>query len=301
MADEHRAQSNPPAGVQHSESEGGLYRDDGAGLASRRAALQRDYVRTIADMPLELVAAYGRRVARIWFGVVATAGGVAMFLAALVYSGLDFPLGSSREEAPTWILMATWVTAMFAYAMARKLAVRDVYAELARVVASSNDPHTDIARLRVYTPVKRTAYIIDRKERGSVAWPLAGLALIGPLSLHGLIAWLMDCSAAEFTDWIQVSALLVGHCHLFVAIFAVVFAGQVRSVSFGQPILRRTAWGHVFWVILLALVPAILPAVVVAATALVYIPLAYNWVARSVQRERTIILAAAGDVVNVRA
>jgi hypothetical protein len=293
MADPSRHHANPhDLSAQDRIAHRSVYRDETSVLAGRRAALQRDYQRQVTELPRDLIAAYARRVARIWFGVVAAAGGVAMFGVAVYQSALGlFP---SPRGGATWTLLATWAAALLTYAVARKLAARKLHAEIARVAAPSDDLHTDITRLQIYTPVKRTVSLIDRKERASVAWPLIGLAFIGPLSLHGVVALLLQVSAADFAVWILLSGILVGHCHVIVIVFAVLFARQVGRIPLDVPILAFAPWTKVFWVIGAALIPFVLPALFVAITALVYFPLAYRWIAGAVTRERVSLLEAAG-------
>jgi hypothetical protein len=293
MADPRRHHANPQELAAKDGAGESLYRDERSVLAGRRAALQRDYQRQVAELPRDLMAAYAGRVARVWFGVIAAAGGVAMFGVAACGAALG---SSSRyQDGPTWVLLATWGAALLAYAVVRKLAVRAVHAELARIAAPSDDPHTDIARLQTYTPVKRAAFLIDRKERASVIWPLVGLAFIGPLSLHGLVVLLLGTSAAAFAEWIQWSAILVGHCHVSAAVFAVLFARQVRRIPLDMPIQCFPSWSRAFWVTTgLAVLPFVVPALFVAITAIVYFPLAYYWVTGAVTRERTSMLEAAG-------
>ncbi|MGK3992085.1 hypothetical protein [Sorangium sp. So ce1024] len=177
---------------------------------------------------------YVHRVARSLAGQAALGGAVLVAMAAAATS--RSLLGVLDEGAATATLLAAWAMVALAYVTGRRLAVRRLQRALSREVERSGDVHADRARIEAAAPEARVRRMIDAEERRSVALPLAGFALLAPLSLHLVLyflvsGWSLSWSAllASFDVWIWLSLALVGHVHLVVAYLAFRYARRLHE------------------------------------------------------------------------
>jgi hypothetical protein len=279
--------------MQH---EAGVYRDPSAGVAAELGALLDRRIREIELLPDAYRRTYARRAGRAAAGLVGAAGGVVLFAAAAGWAcATRQVLGTVEPEgALTHILFASWVAALAAYALARAWAAMRFDAHLARQLALSGSPWGDLERLRNVSARAEAARLVRRAETPSAGLPLVALALLAPLSLHYVGAAVLGHEwpdAQAFDGWIVLSAVIVGHCHLLLAIQSWRFARRLRDVSDDHVADRahRDAWAAFGWTVAASAVPGLIlfgvPVFLVAVTGF-FIPLAFALVASRVRRER---------------
>ena len=247
---------------------------------------------------------FAARKARIAAGAVGLAAGLALFVGAL---GSLPCLGREREATNTYILVGAWLALGISGELARALARRRARLELRREPVASGDTHTDLARIDEADPLGELRAKGSKLEGSSTALPLAAASLLAPLTLHGLVAlalcWSNGTSlkAADLGGWIAASAVLVGLAHLALLVQVVLWARSLPGRE--TPLLRQNI--HVAWARTLAvttgaaLVPAIffapgnalvmLPAVLVAATGLAFVPWLFLFTARCLEQERAVL------------
>ena len=280
-----------------SRASGAVYRDDGDGV---RQALAREHGRCdqeIAALQETLAPVYAARVGWAAAGVVLLAGAVVLVAGALLV-GRHGPPGLL-----TALLLAPWPVAMGAHRLARALTRRRFAARLREPLAPTGDAHMDLARARRLDTGRRAAGLLARLERWSVALPLAGVALLLPLTVHFLV-WLLitgDVSVTSqtsllrgldgFDEWILFSMGIVGHCHLVLAAMGWRYGSRLATIA-DQDLDRapyQTGWRAYGFATLSSVVPGalliFLPVILVAATGLL-IPLLYARTNARVLRER---------------
>lgn len=174
---------------------------------------------------------FARRAARIAAGLVLTVGGVALPINALAHL---VPAGA--------LLGGTWAAALLALPLVW--------------LCARAGGHALAGRLG------------DRLLVASLAWPLAGLALLLPLSLHSLV--MLGSGARELDEWVGLSWAIVGHVHVALAGMA---AWRMRRLVRGEPALSAAAiYGISVGV---AMVPGaiflLIPPLLVAATGLPFL------------------------------
>jgi hypothetical protein len=247
---------------------------------------------------------FAARKARIAAGAVGLGTGLALFVGAL--GSFQWP-GIEREATNTYILVGAWLALGISGELARALARRRARLELRREPVASGDTHTDLARIDEADPLGELRSKSSTLEGNSTALPLAAASLLAPLTLHGLVATALRWSnatsltAADFGAWIAASAVLVGLAHLALVVQVVLWARSLRCRE--TSLLRQNI--HVAWARTLAvttgaaLVPAIglapgnvlvlLPAVLVAATGLAFVPWLFLFTARRLEQERAVL------------
>ncbi|WP_437686143.1 hypothetical protein [Sorangium sp. So ce176] len=177
---------------------------------------------------------YVRRVARSLAGQAALGGAVLVVVAAA--AAAESVLGILREGVATAALLGAWAMAALAYAAGRKLAAGRLRRALSREIERSGDVHADRARLEASAPEARVRCMIDAEERRSVALPLAGFAVLAPLTLHLVVyclvsGWSLPWSALleGFDGWVCLSLAIVGHVHVIVAYLAFRYARALHE------------------------------------------------------------------------
>jgi hypothetical protein len=129
---------------------------------------------------------------------------------------------------------------------------------------------------------------LARYATASIALPLAGLALVMPLTLHAPFA-LLDGDLRDLEKWMVMSVVLVGHVHIALAAFCYRFATRVRAGSRALLAPTAEAMRALGWCTLLACAPGIIllaiPPVLVMATGLAFVPASWVVVARWYWRE----------------
>src|SRR5262245_32924828 len=88
-----------------------------------------------------------------------------------------------------------------------------------------------LRRARYHSVDPGRAY--NRNLAPSLAWPIAGLALLLPLSLHALVG--VAATPDGFHKSVAISCALVGHCHITLAIMG---ARRAVRLAHDEPALR---------------------------------------------------------------
>src|SRR5262245_31362958 len=133
-------------------------------------------VRSVSDEAREV---YARRVAR-------QSTGWALIFAALALIATAF---SGAEEAPAWILMMSWPFGGFVYAITHIIASIAFRYDLTHAIAEEARRTQGEVALSALARLRARA-IVEPRERASFAPLLAGTALLGPLSIHWIVATL---------------------------------------------------------------------------------------------------------------
>ena len=137
-------------------------------------------------------------------------------------------------------------------------------------------------------------------EARSVGWPLAAISFLLPLTLQLLFVGMGALHGEEwrrypeYDVWIGMSAVLVGHCHLYLAARAWSYGRDLQRTP--APDLRRTArlaFGRTYGLtVAMSVLPGgflmMIPPILVAVTGVVYYPL-YAGFARLIQTERALL------------
>jgi hypothetical protein len=279
-------------------------------VVARRDALLRAR-RAEADALLAggspVASAYTARVVRSAFGLAGVVMAV-LLVDAAVTGGV--PL--------TPILDASWLILGVVVLLARPLSALSLRAELGRAFTPSGDARADIPILERTSAERAVALAADRLEERSVALPLSALALLLPLTLHRMGAFLLDASGVRMPllgafgasrpmdAWIKASMVMVGHCHVLLVILACAFARDLRrhpdfpEMSLGE----RAGWGAFAWTSLASIpaatlcltlwplegwLPFLLIPTLVTVTGLTFIPPSFLAMGRTIARERTSI------------
>jgi len=211
-----------------------------------------------------------RRIARIAFGAVLLIGVVALVIALAHQTDLRWYRPAREPSSPSaaQVIGYTWLAAAFAAAVAHAIAA--------------------VLRLRL----GRDALFLP-----SLIAPVAGAALLLPLTLHLLVALAIG-TAREFDWWASISLVLAGPAHIA---FLVLSVQRVRALAAGR---RARTPGRIFAItvavacfpIVLVVPPGlVIPAGLVAITGLPIVPLLYR-MARVVARERAEIAALSGPL-----
>ncbi len=101
---------------------------------------------------------------------------------------------------------------------------------LARAFQLTGNVFDDLSNLEAGGPRKVGLALLERLEQPSMALPLAALSLLGPLSLHLVVALVFfNSSSPQFGSWAALSLVLVGHAHLAMLVFAIVHIHRLRT------------------------------------------------------------------------
>ncbi len=286
-----------------------IYRtiDDDVLGAKRDALLGARHLEAAALLSSEgpAVEVYQRRWARCAFGV----GGIVM--AGLL---VDAALGGRPPLTP--ILDGSWFVLGVLVLISRPAALLALRRDLALRFAPTDDLAGDIAALTATTAERAIATAADRLETRSVALPLTALALLLPLTLHRIAALLLGLAGARLPyagpamdAWIRSSMVLVGHCHILLALLACLFACDMRRhPDYPETAMaQRAGWAAFAWTSLasiptatlcLALWPLegwmlfMLVPPLVTLTGLLFVPTAFLAAGRAVARERLVLTRA---------
>jgi hypothetical protein len=191
---------------------------------------------------------HARRLARMAFGVALVITGIALAL----NTALHFPVHAGT------LIFGGWLVA---------------FAVMGTVYALA----------RVSTFLKELGRIEDRHLAASLAWPIAGLALVLPLTIHAVVFG----HGERFDEWVAWSCLLVGHCHLALALMG---AWRMMRLARDEGAMKPAAIYGV--TVGLAMIPGaiflFIPPFLVAATGLAF--LFILWApSQIILRERTIL------------
>lgn len=271
-----------------------IYRsaDEAARLRWDRVhARRRDELDAVADAP----AAYGRRVGRVAMGLVLCGAAAAMVVLAGIHASLSYyeqQAFNPRELLITSVLVFAWPAALLIGAVVRRLAERGCRARIEASLRPGADLYAAADRLDRESPADALRAAAMRLEAASVALPLAGVALLAPLTLHLPFAGLIGNSDLRYDGWIMMSMIVVGHAHFALVVCAIVFARRVRrhaGLEFSED-LRAFGWKSWGVAILVSALPGaalmLIPPILTAVTGLVFIPASFGAVARAALRER---------------
>jgi hypothetical protein len=257
------------------------YRDHTEGARIRYAELLSRTRNTAGTTGAARV--FAARTARIWAGTTGVAG------AALVAMlGIADKLGH-RHPPLTVVLLASWPAMGGAYMLGQILGARR--AARLSVPAKTEDVLGDLARLEADQPLEAARHTAARIESVSLALPMIAVALLAPLTLHFPVAVLLD-AGAKFDDWIMMSLAIVGHAHLALAAMYARFAYKARKLDSVTLDLDRSAFGWGAWCVAVGVsaVPGIvlfvIPPILTAVTGLVFNPLLFWAMTRTIIGER---------------
>jgi hypothetical protein len=261
-----------------------IYRDSVVVAASRRDEALRRWRTELSGLPTQVKRVYARRMGR-------TAAGTA----AIVVVGAMIGAVLEGDRGPTRILLLAVPCALVAYLLARLFGRFQIDRLLARAAVPSGDVWHDLDRFERGSPLQVVQAAADRLERASVALPMIGTALVAPLTIHYLYFVCTTEGAAtpeEFDAWVRMSSVIVGHCHLVLAVLCWRFATHVRSrptadLAWAPGRDGWSAWGltiasSVFPGLALLFIPVLL----VAITGVVFIPAMFRFMSLRISRER---------------
>ncbi len=241
-----------------------------------------------------------RRMGRAWGGAFALAVAALAFVAGLLALPAKYDTDKWLRELATLLLFAAPVVGLVVLVCGRHVARAWLTWTLDAPVPLSGNAAVDLARIEAIDPLRASREVAMRWERASIALPLAAVAMLAPLTLHGfvwgMLSWpSMSSSSSPLSDygeWIALSALIVGHAHLAVLIGSVRWAFRLRET----PTVRVRHDLHKHWGVTLlvamgvACVPGIvllgIPPLLVGITGLAFLPAAYGLAARAVVNER---------------
>jgi hypothetical protein len=285
----------PEHATQSISSHESLYRDGTEALRQEVARLRKRHVLAIEAMRRPAEPVYMARCARAAAGRVLLGSAIMLVLVGLSMLALEAwtEVSPWNGDALTAMLVASWPAAALAYVTARACARRRFVQRLMAPIAITCDVHADLERARRFDPGQHAMRILASMEAASLAPLLAGIGLLLPLSSHFLVAVaLRDTQAGiDFDFWIAMSAVLVGHCHLILAVRAWRYARQLGRVATMSLVDRAYGQGWKTYGIVLAssLFPGVLllcaPVVLVAVTGL-FVPLMYGWAGKRLVAER---------------
>jgi hypothetical protein len=258
------------------------YRTADARWTRERDALLAERATRLRQLPPVFAGVYGRRWGRVSAGFVMVFGAVALLLMGLASLLFTTILPQNWQAPYSLVLLATLGVSVLAYITARVLAHHALPGGVRRVFAASGDARVDVERLSYRTPAADAADLVENLERKSLAWPLVGLSLVTPLSIHMALACLFSMPLQSFDTWIAISLVLTVPAHVTLALFAAEFARDVSAAgahdapnrSAGRAALR--AWGIT---VVVSLIPGVvllgIPPLLVAATG-VFIPIMFS-------------------------
>jgi hypothetical protein len=227
------------------------------------------------------------RSGRTWAGAFGIAGAVLMAIVAGVLA--IFKLDAVLRGVPTSILLLSWPAMGAGYVFGRVLGAHR--AKAAAAPRPSGDVHADLAELERTDPVARARDLATRIAWKSTALPMIGVGMLAPLTIH-FIAWMMLRPYSDVDIWIVLSLVIVGHAHLTLAFLYARFATRAGRLSDDELAAQRSRfeWRTYGFTVLASAIPGALlfaiPPVLTAATALVFHPLLFRTMTRTILAER---------------
>jgi hypothetical protein len=170
------------------------------------------------------------------------------------------------------------------------------------------------AALDALDPWPKLSAELAHLEAPALVLPLVLASLVLPLAVHAAVyfpfALLTHTSAplAGFSVWMYLSAMVVGHAHVALAICAGFFGRKLAASKTDEndDEATRKAWVRAYWIAVgVASVPGILllavPTVLSLATGIGVIPLMFRAAAHLARREREVTDELEEEVVRIRA
>ena len=261
------------------------YRASGWSVGERLAEVIASRLRELERLPEVVVQTYARRYGRALAGLA----GIPMALAM-------FSSSANRElgETATHLLMAAWPAMAVAYLLGRGLGPMVLRHRLRLALAREGSVHHRLAGLEeLGTSADVARRLVMTLEPWSLGLPLAALSLLMPLTLHLPFGVYFSVTGnAEFSTWIVLSAVIVGHAHLFLAVAAAHFAWKLRRRHPDE--LKNYGWKAYGLTVLVSGVPGVvllaLPPVITAVTGLIFVPAMFAWARNAALREREVVL-----------
>lgn len=276
----------------------GAYRDATETLRARWQRQRAEIERTMTGAEFRAVLA--ARLARTVFGATLALGFVLMVGTSL-YDATNRPNSFSyvRETRSVALVLAgTWaaaialglITRVAASAFAPKLLGRS----LGRLL-DTEDLRADHAHWQEDAAIEKVLRGAFADGAWGASLPLVGLSLMAPLGIHATYLALKGDGLAQVSEWIGVSLVIVGHCHLVLAALGWRHGRQLMRV----PKLGQSGLGDGFkalgWTIVASLFPGVLlilvPPGLVAITGLAFVPWAWWWVTSRSYHERDTLRA----------
>jgi hypothetical protein len=282
------------------------YRSDEDVLQARLGALLDERSVEVARTSDQLRDVYARRMARTVTGSVAAIGGAAVLLGGAAHcllrgSWFFGPLQHSSAVL-TPILLGSMAATALAYLPAYDLAKHSFNRALEGDLSLSGSARIDLVRVERAQPRRIARRLIEAGERASASLPLLGAALLAPLAIHFLVVLFFSAGhlareLGAFDGWIGMSAPTAGFAHLVLAILAVRFGNKVGEKSTEELAAKpaQEGWSALKITALAGLVPGavliLIPPILISVTGLLFIPLSYYAVTRSIVRERQALAA----------
>lgn len=237
------------------------------------------------------------RSARIAAGRAGIIGVLTLVVAGLVQV---LVLRKPPQGVLSLILVGTWIAAWVAYRSAhRKAAARARLA--ARAPDPTDDPWADLARLAAMRPLTTLQALTFSQERSSVSLPLVALALLMPLSIHGLLYAVGAIASGNaeslgyYDLWIAMCAVLVGHAHIALACFGRAFAGSLQSIPNDRLLSEadRRSRSAFWWTVGVSAIPGgvlyLLPPIGTAVTGAIFCGAMFRSLAEKIREEREVL------------
>lgn len=197
----------------------------------------------------------------------------------------------------TTYLVIAWVGMGGTYLLVRWLAQPWLRWRLRRAYTTSGDIFFDLGRLDAQRPQLFLVERVHRLERAALQLPVLIVSLLAPLTIHLLIALVfLGVRLADFGQWMMTTAVLVGHAHLILALFAIFHVVRVqRELDAGT----RVSGGSrglvaLLWTVGASAVPGVvllcIPPLLVAMTGLLFVPWMFHWVGHTALVERMVLV-----------
>lgn len=275
------------------------YRDANYAATLRIEKLRELSPRVIKNIPVEVMNVYSKRVGRVTAGKFAIGGFGSMVAVSIAYAVLG-----GAFLPPTLVLAGTLAALPLVYQLARLSARRQFAKRIAEESAKTTDALSLAAQLEPGGILDMARDITEKEERRSIALPLVGASLLGPLSIHmALYVPFLGLTRVSnvgevvkgFDVWICLSLVLVGLAHGVLAWKSYRFAEQMSQL----PLLilcekiPTSPWAVFGWVWLASIFPGaialFIPPVLTAITGAVLIPLMFNRAYNRVLQERRLL------------
>lgn len=272
----------------------GLYRSDEEPLKERFAALQEKAERAWAQAhPMHEM--YRTRLRRKVAGVAGMGG------AAIVCIGVLFVYGRWLPEVSLVLLLfAAPLVGLLSGWLAGSWAQDQAMSRHRRLIEGEGDLRLSVERLTQYQPEREIAQQVQALGHISIAAPLMALSLLSPLLIHITFLGALEISSPtpfnwkfwnDAAEWIGISLIIVGHCHLVLAYLSRKYTKEMSSATSSQ-LEHLSDKGWRAWGVTTAssLFPGVLligiPVFLVGLTGVAFIPLMFGWAKRTLLREQ---------------
>jgi len=207
---------------------------------------------------------------------------------------VDLALGGRHSSillAAAWLLMGT------AYLTSGWIGRRRLRRyEKALLEDREDDVFGHLATIEAGSPLERVLSRSHRLEVLGFALPMVALTLLTPLFVHLVIGTtVLGVNIYQFSAWVLISLLLVGHAHLTLLILSVMHVLRIRDeLNRGGSVAgaSRGFWA-LLWTVAASSIPGAvllcIPPILVALTGLLFVPWMFHWVGQRAVLERQIL------------